>query len=86
MSLLMPRCFQFISWDLELLFYNDPIRAHLGVFLDFVDAFILYKQILCLCAPFKNPLQKQQIEQNNENKVYTHFCTWMYMLILYMYV
>lgn len=49
----MPRSFQFIHSDLELLFYisyNDPIVAHLGIFLDFVDTITLYKQILCQCA------------------------------------
>lgn len=73
----MPKCFQFIPWDLELLFYNDPIRAHLGVFLDFVDALILYKQILCLCAPFKTLYKNERSNKTMKTKcthIFVHEC------------
>lgn len=86
MSLLMPRSFQFIPWDLELLFYNDPIRAHLGVFLDIVDAFILYKQILCLCAPLKTLYKNERSNKTMKTKcthIFVHECICLYCICMY---
>lgn len=74
------------TWDLELLFYNDPIRAHLGVFLDFVDEFILYKQILCLCAPLKTLYKSNRSNKTMKTKcthIFVHECICLHCICIY---